>query len=294
MRLVITTRASLYARRLTPAPGQAGFPSGADDVAAIGEHDVMDRRLGSLLRWWRAQDERFARVEVSWWGAVVSDARYPDVQEANYARVETHQPVRLEEVEARLLPEMARTARGRSHVVVFQPQDQTELIVEASSRGERLAWDLVMVHEGQAPDPTVAVREVTSFDPSFAAVHRASLRWFDVTDPAVLEQLGAIEREVMIPAGRRWFVVGDERPLALAALLVLEDVGCLDHVVTFPEARGRGYATSLTSAAVVAAREAGAERTYLLAEPDGSARRLYERIGFRATAQIASWISAAR
>lgn len=249
--------------------------------------------LEPLLRYWRAADDAFDRVERYWWGAVVSDVRFPRVQEANYARVETRQPVRLAEVEEPLVPQMARTALGRTHAVVFFPEDQTGLLAEASTRGERLAWDLVMEHTGvpRLVDG-VRVEEARFDDDVVASGHRASMRWFDVTEPAIVEEISTIERTVMTPAGRRWFVVrhGGE-PVAFAGLLVLEGVGYVDHVVTFPEARRRGYASALTARAVAAAREAGVERTYLMADPDGAAWRIYERIGFRPVTTIASWVS---
>lgn len=267
--------------------------------------------LDPLLRFWRAQDDLFGSVEPAWWGAVVSDPRFPRVQEPNYARVETRQPVHLEEVERLLLPAMARSGSSRSHVVIFHPEEQTDLVVEASTRGVRISWDLVMQHPGGgsdgglggsrserggasvAPDGTgLGVVEVREPDESFWSHHRASMEWFDVTEPDVIDQLQAIEREVLIPAGRRWFgVAGSEGLDALAALLVLEGVAYLDHVVTFPRARRRGHAGALTRRAVAEATAAGAERTYLLAEPDGVAAAMYERIGFTRAGQLASWLS---
>jgi GNAT superfamily N-acetyltransferase len=101
-----------------------------------------------------------------------------------------------------------------------------------------------------------------------------------------------MERDVLVPAGRRWFAVaGLDGPDALAALLVLDGIGFVDHVVTFPNARRQGLARALSVRVVAEARAAGAERTYLLAEPDGVAARMYEAIGFAPVTQIASWIS---
>lgn len=248
--------------------------------------------LEPLLRFWRAQDELFDRAEPVWWGAVVSDPRYPLVQEPNYARVEARQAVRLDEVEELLLPAMRRSGSGQAHVVVFHPEDQTTLLVDASTRGERLVWDLVMHYAGADPDADGRTVELERLDGEFWAAHRASLRWFDVTEANVIDQLQAIERDALVPAGRRWFGVrGDAGLQALAALLVLEGVGYVDHVVTFPRARRRGFARSLTLRAVAEASAAGAERTYLLAEPEGVAARMYEAIGFAPITQIASWIS---
>ena len=252
------------------------------------------RSFEPFLSFWRALDALFAVEERTWWGAVVSDARYPAVQEANYARVETTRAVALEEIETALLPSVARAGSRREHVVVFSPEAQTELLVEASTRGERIAWDLVMVHEGStgppADDPAEPVEEL---DEGFWLAHRASTRLFDVSDETMLDQLAAIEREVLIPAGRRWFVIRDVggAPAAFAALLVLEGIGFVDHVVTLPEARRRGHATALTRRLLSEARATGAERTFLLAEPRGVAAALYARLGFERVTQIASWIA---
>lgn len=249
--------------------------------------------LDPLLRHWRAQDELFDRVEPHWWGAVVSDPRYPRIQEANYARVETRQPVALEEIEAELLPALERSGAHRAHVVIFHPEDQTDLLAAASTRGERLTWDLVMEHPGPPGGPTdPRVREVPAFDEAFWRAHRATARLFGIEDEADLDQLQAIERELLIPAGRRWFEVREEvGSVALAALLVLEGVGYIDHVVTTPPARGRGHAGALTGRLVAEAFAAGAERVFLLAEPDGVAAAMYERRGFLPLRQVASWIS---
>lgn len=254
----------------------------------------MDRPdLEPLLRYWRAQDALFDRVEPAWWGAVVSDPRYPRVQEPNYARVETEQPVRLAEVEEALLPATARCGVRRAHVVVFRPQDQTDLLVDASTRGDPILWDVVMEHSGDiASDRDPRVEEVEAFDGAFWRGHRESLAWFDVKDAGVVEEIATIERDLLVPAGRRWFTVRqDGASVAFAALLVLEGVGYVDHVVTFPRARRRGFASALARHAVSESATAGAERTYLLAERDGPATALYERIGFRPVTTIASWIA---
>jgi len=249
--------------------------------------------LEPLLRLWRAHDDLFERTEARWWGAVVSDARFPAIQEPNYARLETRQPVRLEEIEDALVPAMRASGSARSHVVIFHPEDQTELVAAASTRGDRIGWDLVMIVAGRDVEPTGEdVEEVSAFDGAFWSVHRDSARLFDVTDDDALDQLQAMERDVLIPAGRRWFSVLDGgRRVALAALLVLDGTGFVDHVVTFPDARRRGHAGALTRRLVSEAAAMGADRTYLLAEPEGDAVRVYDRIGFERVTHLASWLA---
>ncbi|HJS27737.1 MAG TPA: GNAT family N-acetyltransferase [Actinomycetota bacterium] len=253
--------------------------------------------LGPLLGVWRAHDDAFEHVMPTWWGAVVSDRRYPAINEANYARVEARRPVRLAEIEAEHLP-----AGPRSHVVVFHPEDQTDLLSEVGTRGERIVWDLVMVHRGPVPDRGGAepvsdhrTEEIRRFDDAFWRAHAESTRLFDVDDRGTLEQLRALERETLIPLGRRWFAVSrDGGPVAFASLLVTDATGYLDHVVTFPEARRRGYAEALTRRALSAAAAAGATSTFLLADPGGRAERIYRRIGFEPVAHLASWTSERR
>ena len=248
--------------------------------------------LEPLLRFWRAHDALFERVEPAWWGAVVSDARFPAIREPNYARVETAEPVALSEIEDGLLPAMRRSGSVGAHVVVFRPEDQTDLIAAASTRGERITWDFVMRIEAPGERGPSEVEEVARPSEEFWAVHRASAALFDIEGTVTLDQLQAMERSVMVPGGRRWFAAVDGgRPVALAALMVLDGVAFVDHVVTFPDARRRGHADALTRRLVFEAANSGAEATYLLADPGGDAVRIYERIGFERVSHLASWVS---
>ena len=248
--------------------------------------------LEHLLRFWRAHDALFERVEPAPWGAVVSDTRFPVIRESNYARVEAAEPAGLAQIEDRLLPAMRRTGSPSAHVVVFRPERQTDLIAEASTRGDRVTWDLMMRIDGPGDPAFGRVEEVPEPDGGFWRIHRASAALFDIEGEETLDQLQAMERTVMVPAGRRWFAAIDGGgPVALAALMVLDGTGFVDHVVTFPHARRRGHAEALTRRLAFEAAEAGAETTTLLADPEGDAVRIYERIGFTRVSHLASWVS---
>ena len=106
--------------------------------------------LEALLELWRAHDAAFERAEPAWWGAVVSDRRYPAIHEANYARVEARSPVPLAEIAVGL---GTAGADPRTHVVVFHPEEQTDLLAEAGTAGARLVWDLVMVRRSGHRSP---------------------------------------------------------------------------------------------------------------------------------------------
>ena len=245
-----------------------------------------------LLRFWRALDFAFETVEPAWWGGVVADSRFPGIWDVNYARVETDDAaLSLAEVESSLLPVMDRVRARHTHMVVFHPEQLTALLSEASTRGDRVSWDTAMELRRQAPEETggVDVEEVDPNDPSFWPAYRGSLGEFRITEEGAIRQLVDIERDVLIPAGKRWFAVREAgRPRALGSLIGMEGVGYVDHVVTFPEARRRGYAGAVVRRIAEEARSSDLDHLYLLTEPGAGAASLYERLGFEAIGLIAS------
>ncbi len=262
-----------------------------------------------FLPFWRALDERLERVEPTAWGAVVTDRRFPRVWDANYARVETPDPPALAEVEAALRPALARAGARHLHVVLHRPDEQAPLLAALSARGDRLSWDVVMEHAGRSdgprgpaggpapggpgPAPLAPGAEVVEVEPDrrFWGTFRASLAAFGVTDPAAIDQLVALEREVLGPV-KRWFAVRADGEIAsLAALVVLAGAGYVDHVVTFPAHRRRGHAGALAARLVAEARAGGCDPVFLLAEDGAPAVRLYERLGFRAAGRIGSTLA---
>lgn len=248
--------------------------------------------LEPLLRFWRALDAVFETVEPAWWGGVVADSRFPGIWDVNYARVETDDPgLSLAEVESSLLPLLDRSGARHAHMVLFHPEQLTTILSEASTRGDRLSWDTAMELRGRTPDvPSgVEVDEIGPLDPAFWPAYRESLREFQVTEEDAVRQLVDIERDVLIPAGKRWFSVREEgRLLALGSLIRLEGTGFVDHVVTFPEARRRGFAGAVVRRIVQEARRSDLDHLYLLAERGAEAVSIYERLGFEAIAHIAS------
>lgn len=222
---------------------------------------------------------------------MVTDPRFPGIWDVNYARVEATEPLALAEVEERLLPALDRAGARNEHIVLFHPEDQTALITEASGRGDRLSWDAVMSLQGaaEALPGTIAVEEVPAFDDEFWADLAATLPSFDVTAPKAIAQILRIERELLLPAGKRWFAVREGRSrVAFGSLLVLGGAGFVDHVVTLPPARKRGYASAIVRRIVDEARAAGISAVWLLTEPGGRAEHLYRRLGFVTMTRIAS------
>jgi GNAT superfamily N-acetyltransferase len=246
----------------------------------------------AFQRFWRALDAAMERVVETPWGAVVSDARFPSIWDVNYARVDAERDVRLADVRGVLSAEMARTGSRHEHVVCFWPELQTGLLGELGRSGNRISWDIVMIHRGGPPEPPdVAVEEVATFDEAFWRAVRTSLSAFDVTEPASLDQLMRLEREVALPDGKRWFAIRRSPgadPLALGALIQHQGVGYLDHIVTVPEARRHGYGSAMVRRIVQVARDDGMERITLLADRGGKPAELYRRLGFEDLSYLAS------
>ena len=252
-----------------------------------------------LIAFWTALDGHLERVEQVPWGAVVTDHRFPDVWDANYARVETeNEDLTLAEVARSLDPALDAADAAAFHVVMFRPDVTTRLLAELSSRGDRLSWDVVMCRVGEPPEvPDLpgsprGVQELSMDDELWGRVG-GSMASFGVTEPEIVRQLLRLEREAMVPGSvKRWFGVRDDqgKVVTLAALVLLAGLAYVDHVVTFPEARGRGYARAAVTALVREARASGARRTFLLVDPDGPLP-LYERLGFREGTRIASTLA---
>ncbi len=246
-----------------------------------------------VVRFWRALDACFAHVEPTWWGAVVTDERFPAIWDANYARIDVaSDDLAAADVERELVPALTAVGTEVMHVVSFDPEATGPLLAELSTRGHLLTFDLVMDLEG--PPKRVATDAATEELPSGSELWERvteTMTLFGVTDPAAIGQLGEIERDVMAPSGKRWFGVRDAAGtiVSLGAMIVRDGVGYLDNVATFPAARGRGLASAIASRLAYEAGVAGARHVFLLADPQaGHATRMYERLGFRGVGRLAA------
>jgi hypothetical protein len=153
---------------------------------------------------WRALDEILGGVHPTWWGAVVTDPRFPHVWDANYARVDAAPPgLRAADIETELIPALAEAGADVMHVVSFHPEGTASLLAELSTRGHRLGWDLLMELDGAPRDPSEGV-EPQELEPGDELWPRfeASLELFGV-DVAVTPELLRLERDVFGPAGKR-------------------------------------------------------------------------------------------
>lgn len=103
------------------------------------------------------------------------------------------------------------------------------------------------------------------------------LRGYRSFDPAVNAVWGAFE--------------GDRIVGVATAGVRLPDIWVINGIYVDPSARGHGYGTTLTAAAMAAAREMGARPTLYVREDNAPARHVYARLGFRLLDRLA-WIDA--
>lgn len=250
-------------------------------------------------RFWHRLDELVGRVDPTWWGAVVTAPRFPAISDANYARIDAPTSgISVGDVETALLPSLRASGVRVMHVVMFHPEAHADLLDELVRRGHRRTWDavmdLVVPPEGDDNLPLDAggIRvEEPDTDEAFWSCVGASFALFGVEPRETAVELMAMERDLVRAGAKRWFAVRDGTgvPVSIAALIVLDGVGYVDNVCTFPQARGRGYATATTARAVREARGEGAGHVGLLVDPDATAViGMYERLGFVVAGQIAA------
>ena len=243
-------------------------------------------------RFWIALDELAADVGPTTWGAVVTDPRSPDVWDLNYARLDRPGTVSIDEVEDALLPALRSAGVTVEHVLSFRHESHGELLAALSARGHHLGWDALLVAEREVHGEGAAtVEELVAGDERSTVAADVLREGFAIQPDAAVDQLLQLNRNVLMPAGKRWFGVRDDggRVVSAGTLLVLGGTAYVDDVATLPGSRGRGYASAIVARILEEARTGGVGELYLLADP-GAPRviAMYERLGFREVGRLAS------
>src|SRR5262249_5310031 len=142
-----------------------------------------------LERYFAAADDALRGTRRTWWGAVVTDDRFPDLYDLNHAKVVGPAPaLTLGEVVAELEPSLRPAGSRHLQVVLRRPDAAPGLVQEAAAAGLRSSEDSVMEFRGGTPaedDPRI---ERADPGPELWEVLDRSYREFDVTQPQVSEQ----------------------------------------------------------------------------------------------------------
>jgi len=139
---------------------------------------------------------------------------------------------------------------------------------------ERLVW---MRHEGPSPPGGGAPVERVPYE----AAHDLRVAWIHEDFPT-LDTTGYFEeaRAVSMARGVEVFaVLEDGVAVAFAELERIGDSAEVASVYVHPDHRGAGLGTAITQAAIEAGSDA--RDLWIVADADGNARHIYERLGFR-------------
>jgi GNAT superfamily N-acetyltransferase len=218
-------------------------------------------------------------VEEFGWGRLIYNPELAAMWSSNYLEV------RSTELDADALVALAEElqgSRGIEHrdVVPVDPRYGEQLVpgFEALD-GWEIMRSLYMVLR-RAPDrdgsPAVEVprgeveavrRAVSEADPDYT--------------PEAVDQSEIRDARFDLVANGRWFAAPARgEPCSCCVLYERDGVGQVETVLTTPEARNRGLARAVVTAAANASRKAGHELTFIVADADDWPWKLYERLGF--------------
>jgi GNAT superfamily N-acetyltransferase len=222
------------------------------------------------------------RIEPFEHGTAFLDEEFRNRYDSNFLLVERP----LEGVVAKaILHEADRILGGASY-------PHREVVVRDDRHGERLASafvehrytvarNVIMLHR-RAPDrdPDLVTEELTFAEirPLLQEINRRQ-PWAtsDEIVRVLTDQRGKVERVI----GARFFAVRCEGTLAGSCELHVDALDAqVENVDTLEEFRGRGVARSVVVRAVDAARDAGAEHVFIVADEADWPRGLYARLGF--------------
>jgi GNAT superfamily N-acetyltransferase len=233
-----------------------------------------------VARLFAAVDGAFGRVQQMLWGAIVTDPRFPLIHDANYARVDRGEGLTLDDVRPPLIAALRAAGAKTTYMATFDPVGSKGLLDDLEAEGATFNYDTVMRFAGPAPALRArhAVEELDPESPGFWDEQAELIPEMGIGGD-VLEQYLDWQRAVLVPFGKRWFAVRDgRRLLGLGALIVHEDVGYVDDVVTRADARRQGVASAVVGSIVEEARRTVGDVFLLADEPDPI--RLYEGLGF--------------
>jgi N-acetylglutamate synthase-like GNAT family acetyltransferase len=226
----------------------------------------MNEELARAWAFMRRGDAAGDSEEPSPLGLAVRDSRLPLRQDSNYLLVERSATAEqiIDELERLELP--IATVQEESLLL-------DEIGAEIQHRG------VVMVHRGPVPATTRDAVEVGR--EALEPLRRARILDQPWGSPQVADQLlGAraiLEERVTV----RYFASLEEGNVAAGTDLYLGPPDAqIEDVSTEPELLNRGHGTAVVVTAIAAAREAGADFIFLVADAEDWPKEWYARLGF--------------
>jgi len=226
----------------------------------------MNEELARAWAFMRRGDAAGDSEEPSPLGVGVRDSRLPLRQDSNYLLVE--RPATAEEIVAEL---------ERLELPIATVAEESLLLdatgAEVQHRG------LVMVHRGPVPTTSREAAEVGR--EALEPLRRGRILNQPWGSPEVADQLlGAraiLEERVTV----RYFASLEDDKVAAGTDLYLGPPDAqIEDVSTEPELLNRGHGTAVVVTAIAAAREAGADFVFLVADAEDWPKEWYAKLGF--------------
>lgn len=235
-------------------------------------------RIVAMSRWFEAVTS--TRTEEWRYGTAVFQVDFPTRWDSNFLRVE--RPVGdasaadLAATADELLAHLAHR-----EVVVEDAVDGARLAPGFADLGFEVDRLLYMVHRREPDHAPPLVARQASFGESRPVAIAANLESHGGMAPEVAEILADFGAVAVDRADARFFVADvDGRPAACCELYLHEGVADIDNVHTLTPFRNRGGARAVVTEAIEAARAAGADLIWLLADASDWPRELYRKLGF--------------
>jgi ribosomal protein S18 acetylase RimI-like enzyme len=211
-------------------------------------------------------------------GTIVRATRYPSYFDLNLVRAEDGAELSAAEVVAVADEALDGLSHRQFGFAVARAGERARPgLEELGWKTTRLVW---MLHSGEPVSrPELAVERVP-----YDEVHDLRVAWLFEDFPTLdTSEYFDHEREISTARGVEVFAVRDDRgvPVAYAELELPGHGAEITSVYVHPDHRGAGIGTALTGAAIEAASTAGGD-VWIVADADGRARRVYERLGFNA------------
>ena len=216
------------------------------------------------------------RTEPTRFGTAVFDDRVPKRYDSNYLLVDALPAGTTAE-------ELAADARAHGRPIVFARDEQSAepLVPDFQRLGWRVDRHLFMVQR-RPPDRSGPVELVRELDAdALRPARRRLIEDFPWARPEVLEQLHDAKRLIAEQVDTRFLgVVVDGEVVAYADVYIEPPNAQIEDVGTLEAHRGRGYASAVVLYAVEAARRAGVDFVFLVADAQDWPQHWYRRLGF--------------
>lgn len=221
--------------------------------------------------------DRTLRIDEGW---VIRTAAWPEVWSHNQVWVE--EPISY----ARAMELCRKHLSGGLFWQLFltEAPGVEGLVAELGADG----WEVdAEIHSRLEREPDREVDVSTVIAPAEEASLELMARWMredptlSLSEDGVWQMVDKDRAVWRLRQARRYGIRDADGSLAAITQLFTDGtIGQVEHVYTRPECRGRGYARALVTYAAAAARAAGHQITFIVADHNDWPTELYRRIGF--------------